>query len=65
MDGQTEKRTPMSHPATSRCDKKWGLRGSKLYKQVFMMITHVNMIIYKNDYVNTPTISDLITAVCV
>ena len=36
--GRTENRTPISHPATSRCDKKWGLRGSKLYRHVFVMI---------------------------
>ena len=36
-DGRTENRTPISHPATSRCDKKWGLSGSKLYRHVFMM----------------------------
>ena len=50
-DGRTENRTPISHPATSRCDKnkvypckpqfnyiKVGLMESKLYRRVFDMV---------------------------
>ena len=36
-NGRTEIWTPISHPAISRCDKKWGIRGYTLYGHVFLM----------------------------
>ena len=43
VDRRTENRTPISHPATSRCDKKKGVYNFDIVtKEVLTLIIHCN-----------------------